>query len=159
MEQEIKSIRSRAGVFLFKQTEDKEEWFSIASDFGGFNRIEFSIHSNDYFAEAGWIKLPEFLDYLEDHLPSYIDKAMSPLLNFAKMSGYFNELEQSELMFGFGLNVIFLEPSFTTVNRWSFELDFTTSNKNDHLENVDGYGRWFVTFDGDCIRGIRRESW
>jgi hypothetical protein len=159
MGQEIKSIRSRAGVLSFRQTEDKEEWFSIASNFGGFNRIEFSIQTNNNFDEASWIKLPEFLDHLEEKLSFYVDKAMNPLLNFAKMSGYFNEMEQSELTFGFGLNVIFLDNSFTTINRWNFELDFTTNNKNDHFENVDGYGRWFVSFDGNCICGIRRESW
>ena len=159
MEQETKIIKSNKRELIFRQSEDKDEWFSIVPDYSGFDQIEFSINLDNYFSEESWIKLPEFIDYLEDNLKYHLDKAIDPLKSFAKMTGYFSTEEQIYLDFGFGHCIIFQDNSLTNANRWDFELDFHTNNIKDSIDNIDGYGRWFVTFNGNCISGIRRETW
>lgn len=158
MDEVIKIIKSENSELIFRLTEDKDEWCSKVSSFGGFENIEFSINLDNYFSEVSWTALPDFMEYLKDNLKNHIDKAMDTLPKFAKMTGYFNEKEQVFLDFGFGHSVIFKDNSFTLANRWEFELDFSTNNKKDSIENIDGYGRWFVTFNRNCISGIRRKN-
>ncbi|WP_316771544.1 hypothetical protein [Pedobacter frigiditerrae] len=159
MNEIIKSIKSENFEITFRLTADKDEWYAKISNLGGFEHIEFSINLDHYFSEESWTKLPDFIEFLNENLNHYFNKAIDTLTKFAKMTGYFNEEEQSFLDFGFGHCIIFKDNSFTVTNRWEFELDFSTNNKKDSLENIDGYGRWFVTFNGNCISGIRRENW
>jgi len=159
MDEVIKIIKSENFELIFRLTEDKDEWCSKVSNFCGFEDIGFSINPDNYFSEVSWKKLPDFMEYLKDNLKHHVDKAMDALPKFAKMTGYFNDEEQSFLDFGFNYCIIFKDNSFAIANRWEFELDFTTNNKKDSIENIDGYGRWFVTFNGNCISGIRRENW
>lgn len=150
MNETIKTINSKNFDVLFTQTEDKTEFFSRLLNFGGVENIEFSIDLERYFNNEIWGKLPHFIDFLESNLKLYIEKAIIPLTTFAQHSGYFKSEETQNLKFEYNHTIIILDNTFSIANRWNFELDFA-------IQNMDPDGRWFVTFDGNCISGIRRE--
>ena len=153
MSETIKTIKSEHFETTFKLTEEKDEWFSKISNFAGFEQIEFSINLDNYFDEDNWMRLPNLIEYLNENLKKHIENAFEPLTIFSKMTGYFDKNKETKLEFCFGATVIFLDNSFVAANHWQFEIDFHLKN------NIDNYGRWFVTFQGNCISGIRRESW
>lgn len=151
MQQNVKNIKSANGECIFKLTNDEDEWFTRLENLDGFDEMELSIPVNDSFSEESWDKLPEFLQYIEENLSKHIHKALIPLTSFAKLSGYFNEDQQKLLDFSFNLCVVYTDNTFVLADRWHFDLDF-------HADGADDYARWFVSFEGDCISGIRREN-
>jgi hypothetical protein len=159
MEEHTKIIRSKNFETTFRLTDDKDEWCAKISKFGGLDNIELSINLENYFNESSWAKFPDFIEYLNENLSLYIEKAIDVLPEFAKMTGYFSTETTETLNFGFGNFIIYKDNSFTLADRWEFELDFSTNSKEGSIENIDGYGRWLVTFNGNCIGGIRRETW
>lgn len=157
MDEVMKVIKSENIEMMFRLTDDKTEWWSKDLNFAGFDNVEFSISLENYFSNLSWTKLPDFLEYLTENLKVHVDKAMDTLPKFAKMTGYFHDEYKFFTEFDFNHGIIFKDNSFASLNHWAFELDFKMINKYD-LENIDGDGRWFVTFDGNCISGIRREN-
>lgn len=161
MDKETQFIKSTNFEVLFKHSEDGEEWYARIPKLGGQETIELYLDINTPFIEKNWDKLPDFIEYLHIHLAKHIQKAIEVLPQFAKMTGIFSDSQQDYLDFGYGYCVIFKDNTFTynNLNNWEFELDFSTNNIGDTLENIDGYGKWTVTFKGDCITGIKRETW
>ncbi|MDM1370076.1 hypothetical protein HX052_17585 [Myroides marinus] len=161
MDKETKLIKSVHFEVLFKLSEDAEEWYARIPNWGNQGMVELYLDIDTPFMEKNWGKLPDFIEYLHIHLSKHIQKAIEVLPTFAKLTGIFNDTKQNHLDFGFGYCVLFKDNTFfyPTLNNWEFELDFSTNNIREILENIDGYGKWTVTFNGSSITGIRREIW
>lgn len=147
--------------FSLEFSEDEDQWIGVAKDFGGFDSLEFTVDTAQHlFPDTNWEALPRLIDFLEVNLAYFIQKSMVPLKSFAQHSGYFSSAEAQDIDFEF-LNWVQIVDNTYSANdaHWQFELEFSTLNKKDSLENIDGYGRWTVTFSGKCISGIRRITW
>lgn len=151
----------QAKNFSLEFSEDEDQWIAVGKDFGGFDSLEFTIDTEQHlFPDTNWETLPRFIDFLEVNLAYFVQKSLIPLKSFAQQSGYFSSLDTQDITFGFLNWVQIIDNTFSANDaNWQFELEFSTQHKKDSLDNIDGYGRWTITFSGKCVSGIRRITW
>jgi len=127
---------------------NENQWFcQLKKD---YRQIEFSIDTEKWCREVDWLKIQDFATHFKKNERCYIEKCLKPLKNLAETTSFFSEDEFRNAEFVVS-GVEILDNQFSLEDKWEFELQF-------ELLDSDPYGLWVVTFQQNCIVGVRREQ-
>ncbi|MDR2920354.1 MAG: hypothetical protein LBV72_13450 [Tannerella sp.] len=115
-----------------------------------YDQIEASIDTEKYCSEIDWSKIRDFFIHFKQNKEKYIEICYAPLKMLAKTTTFFSDEQIQDGEFAIS-GIEILDNQHSLENKWEFELQF-------ELLDSDPYGLWTVTFQCNCIVGIRREQ-